>query len=175
MLTGWNVTVQIVCCILFLSDHSLEGQRISWPQSTKIRRIRSRSCGPRFRGTLALCALALCPAAFSRRPVSTVGMATAYVTLSDGHRMPALGLGVFKADPGQSTYNAVLCALRGGYRHIDTAAYYRNEADVGRAIRDCGVPRSDIFVTTKLESMGGRSYTYAATLQALQVCIPAPQ
>jgi diketogulonate reductase-like aldo/keto reductase len=64
--------------------------------------------------------------------------------------MPWVGLGVFQSPPGQTTYQTVLEALRVGYRHIDTAAIYRNEKDVGRAIRESGIPRSDIFVTTKL-------------------------
>lgn len=62
--------------------------------------------------------------------------------------MPRLGLGVFRA--GDATYNAVLHALSAGYRHVDTAAIYRNEADVGRALRDSDIPRSEVFVTTKL-------------------------
>lgn len=91
------------------------------------------------------------------------------IVLNDGNRMPIFGLGVFKAEPGPSTYNAVLCALNSGYRHIDTAAYYRNEADVGRAIKDSGVPRDQIFVTTKLMSMGfGGAINYEGTLVALR-------
>jgi len=96
-------------------------------------------------------------------------MTQACVTLNDGNRMPMFGLGVFKAEPGQSTYSAVACALKAGYRHIDTAAYYRNEADVGKAIKDSGVPREQIFVTTKLMSMGfGGAINYEATLLALR-------
>ena len=65
--------------------------------------------------------------------------------------MPALGLGVFKCLPGKSTYKAVVCALRDSrYRHIDTAALYENEADVGRGLRDSGLGRTDVFLTTKL-------------------------
>lgn len=61
-----------------------------------------------------------------------------------------VGLGVHLSEPGAESYNAVLSALKLGYRHIDTAQYYEIEADVGRAIRDCGIPREAIFVTTKL-------------------------
>jgi methylglyoxal/glyoxal reductase len=59
---------------------------------------------------------------------------------------------VMWAQPDRSpeTYESVLHALRHGYRHIDTAALYRNEEDVGRAIRDSGVPREEVYVTTKL-------------------------
>ncbi|OWY96133.1 Aldehyde reductase, partial [Phytophthora megakarya] len=71
-------------------------------------------------------------------------------TLPSGAEMPMIGLGVYLSEPGAETYNAVLSALKLGYRHIDTAQYYENEADVGRAIRDSGIPRNEIFVTTKL-------------------------
>jgi diketogulonate reductase-like aldo/keto reductase len=57
---------------------------------------------------------------------------------------------VFKARAGNEAYHAVRTALDNGYRHIDTAAIYGNEADVGRAISECGIPRDEIFVTTKL-------------------------
>ncbi|MEQ9363056.1 MAG: aldo/keto reductase [Leptospirales bacterium] len=61
-----------------------------------------------------------------------------------------LGLGVYETPPGPETEAAVLWALDAGYRHIDTASVYGNEADVGGAIRKSGVPREEIFVTTKL-------------------------
>ncbi|KXZ54115.1 hypothetical protein GPECTOR_5g217 [Gonium pectorale] len=72
------------------------------------------------------------------------------VKLSSGHHMPTIGLGVYRSAPGSETYDAVLSALRLGYRHIDTAQLYGNEADVGRAVRDSGVPREQVFVTSKL-------------------------
>ncbi|KAG6615359.1 putative aldehyde reductase [Phytophthora cinnamomi] len=71
-------------------------------------------------------------------------------TLPSGAKIPVVGLGVYQSEPGPETYNAVLSALKLGYRHIDTAQYYENEADVGRAIKDSGVPRDEIFVTSKL-------------------------
>ncbi len=71
------------------------------------------------------------------------------VVLNSGARMPVVGLGVYKATP-EETYQAVSWALASGYRHIDTAAYYHNEKEVGQAIRDSGLKRSDVFVTTKL-------------------------
>ena len=61
-----------------------------------------------------------------------------------------IGLGVYKTEPGKETFNAVLSALRGGYRHVDTAQFYQNEADVGRAVVESDIPRSQVFVTTKL-------------------------
>ncbi len=70
--------------------------------------------------------------------------------LSNGVPIPWLGLGVFKSPPGKETEQAVRWALEIGYRHIDTAAYYQNEADVGRALRASGVNREEVFVTTKV-------------------------
>ena len=72
------------------------------------------------------------------------------VRLNQGPEMPWVGLGVFQSDPGPTTERAVTWALEAGYRAIDTAAMYRNEADVGRAVRASGVPRAEVFVTTKL-------------------------
>ncbi|GAB2551405.1 aldo/keto reductase [Leucobacter ruminantium] len=71
------------------------------------------------------------------------------ITLNDGRGIPQLGLGVFKVEPGE-TERLVSEALEAGYRHIDTASYYRNEAEVGRAIAASGIDRDEIFVTTKL-------------------------
>lgn len=73
-----------------------------------------------------------------------------YLQLNDGNRIPAIGFGVFMIPNDGPTYDAVLQALKAGYRHIDTAAAYFNEEDVGKAIRDSGIPREDIFVTSKL-------------------------
>lgn len=71
-------------------------------------------------------------------------------TLNNGVSIPVLGFGTWKAENGEVAYQAVLEALKTGYRHIDTAAIYKNEESVGRAIRDRGIPRQEIFVTTKL-------------------------
>ncbi len=70
--------------------------------------------------------------------------------LNQGTEIPQLGFGVFQSPPGEVTYRAVRWALDVGYRHIDTAAMYRNEADVGRAVRDSGLGREEVFVTTKM-------------------------
>lgn len=72
-----------------------------------------------------------------------------YKTLSNGVSMPMLGLGTFKVSEGEA-YDTVLEALKLGYRHIDTAQIYGNEASVGKAIKDSGIRREEIFVTTKL-------------------------
>jgi diketogulonate reductase-like aldo/keto reductase len=69
--------------------------------------------------------------------------------LSNGVLMPMLGLGTFLVEAGDKTYETVLHALKTGYRHIDTAQMYRNEHSVGDAIKDSGIPRQEIFITTK--------------------------
>lgn len=71
-------------------------------------------------------------------------------TLNDGNRIPAFGFGVFQIPADGSTYKAVSYALKAGYRHIDTAVAYFNEAEVGKAIRDSGIPREDVWVTSKM-------------------------
>ena len=76
------------------------------------------------------------------------------VTLSDGNRMPLLGLGVWDAKSGKETYDAVIHALETGFRHIDTAEMYGNEKDVGSAVIDSGLAREEIFITTKLWDSG---------------------
>src|SRR6266852_5414823 len=69
--------------------------------------------------------------------------------LPDGGRIPLLGLGVWQVPNGPTTVNAVHWALDLGYRHIDTAQVYGNEESVGRALRESGVPRDQVFITTK--------------------------
>ena len=75
---------------------------------------------------------------------------TGTTTLSNGVAMPVLGLGVYKAKEGNEVIESVQYALEAGYRHIDTASFYENEKGVGEAIRTSGVPRDEIFVTTKV-------------------------
>jgi len=72
------------------------------------------------------------------------------VPLNQGPEIPWLGLGVFQTPPGPTTQQSVRWALDAGYRLVDTAAMYGNETDVGAAIRASGLPRDDVFVTTKL-------------------------
>jgi diketogulonate reductase-like aldo/keto reductase len=85
--------------------------------------------------------------------------------LNNGVEIPLLGLGVFRAPRGEETHRAVSQALATGYRHIDTARIYGNERDVGAAVRDSGIPRAEIFVTTKLwnDDQG-----YESTLRACE-------
>jgi diketogulonate reductase-like aldo/keto reductase len=72
------------------------------------------------------------------------------IRLASGASIPQLGLGVWQSPQGAATRDAVTAALRVGYRHIDTARVYRNEPDVGAAVRESEILRADIFVTTKL-------------------------
>lgn len=72
------------------------------------------------------------------------------LALNDGTQMPLFGFGTYQIPNGGACYRAVRHALEVGYRHIDTAAFYGNEEDVGRAVRDSGIARADIYVTTKL-------------------------
>ena len=72
--------------------------------------------------------------------------------LKNGVSIPTIGLGVFRSSDGEETVNAVKWALEAGYRHIDTATAYGNEGSVGKAIKESGVKREDIFITTKLRN-----------------------
>ena len=72
------------------------------------------------------------------------------VTLNNGMEMPRIGYGVFRMKDPEECEEAVVQAIQSGYRLIDTAAAYENEEAVGRAIRRCGVPREELFITTKL-------------------------
>ena len=74
--------------------------------------------------------------------------------LADGNQVPVLGLGVWQVPAGRECVNAVRWALDAGYRHIDTAQAYGNEESVGRALRESGVPRDQVFVTTKFQPRG---------------------
>ncbi len=95
--------------------------------------------------------------------------ASTRVTLNDGWTIPQVGLGVFRTAAGEEAKRAVRTALEVGYRHIDTAAIYENERSVGEAIRESGVPREDVFVTTKLwnEDHDAPAQAFARSLKAL--------
>ena len=91
------------------------------------------------------------------------------VELNNGLKMPWLGFGVFQIDDGQEVERSVASALEAGYRSIDTAAIYKNERGVGRAIRESGIPREDIFLTTKVWNADQRQQrTMAAFEESLQ-------
>ena len=75
-----------------------------------------------------------------------------FFELHNGVKIPAIGFGTWQVKDGDEAYESTLWALEAGYRHIDTAHAYGNEASVGRALRECGIAREEIFVTTKLPS-----------------------
>ncbi len=86
-------------------------------------------------------------------------------TLNNGATMPWLGLGVYKVWDADEALRAVSTAIAAGYRSIDTASMYQNEEAVGRAIRECGLPRRELFVTTKLWNT---DQGYESTLRAFE-------
>lgn len=73
-----------------------------------------------------------------------------YFVLNNGIKIPAIGFGTWQVADGEEAYNSCLSALKSGYRHIDTAFAYGNEQSVARAIKDSGLEREEIFITTKL-------------------------
>ena len=77
-------------------------------------------------------------------------MTQTFITLNDGTKIPQFGLGVYQVPEGEATINAVKTALEIGICHIDTAHAYQNERSVGRAIKESGIPRGEIWITTKL-------------------------
>ncbi len=85
-----------------------------------------------------------------------------YFTLYNGVKIPAIGFGTWQVKDGKEAYDSVIYALKAGYRHIDTAYAYGNEESVARAIKDFGLKREDIFITTKLPS---HIKTYSETLE----------
>ena len=90
------------------------------------------------------------------------------VKLNNNVQMPILGLGVYQTPPGRVTQNSVKFALKLGYRHVDTARIYGNEADVGEAVRESGILREDLFVTTKLWNS---DQGYDSTLRAYEASL----
>jgi diketogulonate reductase-like aldo/keto reductase len=95
----------------------------------------------------------------------------AHFTLANGDQIPSVGFGTWQIPDGSAAYDAVAAALAAGYRHIDTARAYGNEASVGRAIADSGIPRAEIFLTTKLpaevKSYDGAAASFEQSLAAL--------
>ena len=92
-----------------------------------------------------------------------------YLTLNNGVKIPQFGIGVFLIDGEDNTEKAVLEALKMGYRHIDTAHAYFNERGVGAAVRKSGIPRNEIFVTSKLwPTEYGEGLTYNAVIKMLK-------
>lgn len=90
------------------------------------------------------------------------------ITLNDGNKIPAVGFGVFLVPNDGPAYEAVSQALKAGYRHIDTAAAYFNESDVGKAVKDSGIPREESFITSKLWL---QDYGYEAARKGLETSL----
>ncbi|MFC0524520.1 aldo/keto reductase [Pontibacillus salicampi] len=90
------------------------------------------------------------------------------IQLNNGVHMPRLGLGVFKVEDGEEVINSVKWAIEHGYKSIDTAAAYQNEEGVGQAIKESGVNREDIFVTSKLWNA---DQGYEETLEAFETSL----
>lgn len=95
----------------------------------------------------------------------TIRHITDCAVLNNGVRMPWLGLGVFKVEEGEEVISSVTMALEAGYRSIDTAAGYQNETGVGIAIKNSGIPREELFITTKLANP---DQGYESTLRAFE-------
>ncbi|MFB6432550.1 aldo/keto reductase [Bacillus thuringiensis] len=91
-----------------------------------------------------------------------------YTTLHNGVKMPWFGLGVFKVEDGSEVIDSVKAAIKNGYRSIDTAAIYQNEEGVGQAIRESGVSREELFITSKVWNS---DQGYETTLQAFETTL----
>lgn len=89
-------------------------------------------------------------------------------TLSNGVTIPSIGFGTWQSADGEEAYSSVMHALEAGYRHIDTAAAYGNEESVGRAIRNSGIAREELFITTKLWNT---EHGYERTKRAFSVSL----
>ena len=85
--------------------------------------------------------------------------------LHNGVRMPYLGLGVWQMENGNEVVSAIKAAVNAGYRSIDTATIYENEEGTGKGIKECGIPRKDLFITTKLR---GDIYGFDSALEAFE-------
>ena len=105
------------------------------------------------------CRLSLCNSGLTIRLVhifvhtieSRLPDENSHLQLNTGAKIPAVGLGTWQSKPGE-VRGAVKAALQSGYRHIDTALAYDNEKEVGEGIKDSGIPRKDIWITTKLDN-----------------------
>ncbi|MFA7191927.1 MAG: aldo/keto reductase [Candidatus Paceibacterota bacterium] len=90
------------------------------------------------------------------------------IKLHNGLDIPNIGFGVFRVKEGEEVESAVISAIHTGYRHIDTAMIYQNEEGVGMAIKNCGIPREQLFITTKLWNL---DQGYESTLKAIEVSL----
>jgi diketogulonate reductase-like aldo/keto reductase len=87
------------------------------------------------------------------------------ILLNDGVKMPLFGLGLYLAEPGTPASNSVITALQNGYRLLDTAQAYENEAYVGSAVKNSGIKREDIFIVSKVRD---QNHGYEATIKSVQ-------
>ncbi|KAL8780129.1 MAG: hypothetical protein Q9213_006613 [Squamulea squamosa] len=91
------------------------------------------------------------------------------------YSIPRLGFGIYQS-PTDVCVNSCLTALRAGYRHIDSAQFYRNESEMGEAVRQSGIPRSEVFLTTKILSAGGSvEKSYEKCLNSVKAIDPSPE
>lgn len=91
-----------------------------------------------------------------------------HITLNDGNKIPSIGFGTFQIPADGSTYEAVKTALSLGIRHIDTAVAYFNEQEVGQAVKDSGIPREEIWITSKLWL---QDYVYDAAMKSIDTSL----
>ncbi|TWI59171.1 aldo/keto reductase [Halalkalibacter nanhaiisediminis] len=89
-------------------------------------------------------------------------------TLHNGVKMPWFGFGVYKVEDGSEVIDSVKAAIKAGYKSIDTAAVYKNEEGVGQAIRECGVPREELFITSKVWNA---DQGYETTIEAYETSL----
>ena len=95
--------------------------------------------------------------------------ATDAFTLKNGVKIPCIGFGTWQSADGPTAENAVREAIEAGYRHIDTAAIYHNERSVGRGIKDSGIKREDIFVTSKVWNTCSTTLTSTSSIGRLRL------
>ena len=88
-----------------------------------------------------------------------------YFVLSNGYKIPCIGFGTWKLPDGESAVNSVKEAIKLGYKHIDTAAIYKNEKSVGKAIKESGIDRKELFITSKVWN---KERGYNTTLKAFE-------
>ncbi|KAL8940145.1 MAG: hypothetical protein Q9211_002419, partial [Gyalolechia sp. 1 TL-2023] len=108
------------------------------------------------------------PNSATMSPSSKLSLSSTVPIINSSFSMPRLGFGIYQS-PRNVCVNSCLTALQAGYRHIDSAQFYRNEAEMGAAVRQSGIPRSDVFLTTKILSSGGSpEKTYQKCLDSVK-------
>lgn len=106
-------------------------------------------------------------------PSSKLSLSSTIPIINSSFSMPRLGFGIYQS-PRNVCVNSCLTALRAGYRHIDSAQFYRNESEMGEAVRLSGIQRSEVFLTTKILSSGGTpEKTYQKCLESVEKIDPS--